>query len=238
MEHEHLQMCTLVPSSARCGVAANQLAIAPSPTILAMDQGCALPTSGAARPSPRPCLPQPQCARLSSRSASSATTNNSVANWWRSASASVACVRWKKPLRLRKKTAAAVRQDDTAGMTAKQAGHHPAFRTPIPVTEPFERQVTLITSAALKHLFLRAGDVLHLMTAQSSSEMEIWTNDRHLLALAAALPFSASPVAACRFAVTIRIGSAPVSCSRSRRPRDPAPPTQVRPLRERPGRRG
>ena len=33
-------------------------------------------------------------------------------------------------------------------------------------------------------LFLRAGDAIHLVTAQGAGFSEIWTNDRHLLAAA------------------------------------------------------
>jgi len=54
----------------------------------------------------------------------------------------------------------------------------------IPVTDALLRQVSLIVSAAPPNLFLRAGDAVHLTTAQSLGEPEIWTNDRHLLAAA------------------------------------------------------
>lgn len=38
--------------------------------------------------------------------------------------------------------------------------------------------------AAPKNLFLRAGDAIHLLTAQELGESEIWTGDRHMLAAA------------------------------------------------------
>jgi predicted nucleic acid-binding protein len=58
------------------------------------------------------------------------------------------------------------------------------FWTLIPVNEPLLRRVALLAGAAPKNLFLRAGDAVHLTTAQSLGEPEIWTNDRHLLAAA------------------------------------------------------
>ena len=54
----------------------------------------------------------------------------------------------------------------------------------VPVTEAILRRVTLLVSGAPPSLFLRAGDALHLATAQNEGETEIWTNDRHLLAAA------------------------------------------------------
>jgi len=54
----------------------------------------------------------------------------------------------------------------------------------IPVTDALLRRVSLLVSAAPPSLFIRAGDALHLATAQSLGEPEIWTNDHHLLAAA------------------------------------------------------
>jgi predicted nucleic acid-binding protein len=55
----------------------------------------------------------------------------------------------------------------------------------VPVTEALLHRVAMLVSAAPSTLFLRAGDAVHLMTAQDQGEPEIWTNDRHLLAAAA-----------------------------------------------------
>jgi predicted nucleic acid-binding protein len=50
------------------------------------------------------------------------------------------------------------------------------------------RHVALLVNAAPRNLYLRAGDALHLITAQGLGEPEIWTNDRHLLAAAQVRP--------------------------------------------------
>jgi predicted nucleic acid-binding protein len=54
----------------------------------------------------------------------------------------------------------------------------------VPVTDKLLRRVSLLVSGAPPNLFLRAGDAVHLSTAQDQGETEIWTNDRHLLAAA------------------------------------------------------
>jgi len=54
----------------------------------------------------------------------------------------------------------------------------------VPVTKRLLRRVATQLSATPATLFLRAGDAIHLITAQNQSETEIWTNDRHLLAAA------------------------------------------------------
>jgi predicted nucleic acid-binding protein len=56
--------------------------------------------------------------------------------------------------------------------------------TLIPVTDRLLRRAALLATTAPPTLFLRAGDALHLTTAQELGESEIWTNDRHLLAAA------------------------------------------------------
>jgi hypothetical protein len=43
----------------------------------------------------------------------------------------------------------------------------------------------LLVSAAPAGVYLRAGEAVHLTTAQDIGESEIWTNDRHLVAAAA-----------------------------------------------------
>jgi predicted nucleic acid-binding protein len=53
--------------------------------------------------------------------------------------------------------------------------------TLIPVTEAFLKRMSGFVSAAPPHVFLRAGDAVHLATARELGEHEIWTNDRHLL---------------------------------------------------------
>lgn len=54
----------------------------------------------------------------------------------------------------------------------------------IPVSEAILRRVSLVVGPAPANLFVRAGDALHLVTAQDLGEQEVWTNDRHLLAAA------------------------------------------------------
>jgi predicted nucleic acid-binding protein len=54
----------------------------------------------------------------------------------------------------------------------------------IPVTDALLDRVSLLVATAPPRLFLRAGDAVHLATAQSLGEAELWSNDRHLLAAA------------------------------------------------------
>jgi len=54
----------------------------------------------------------------------------------------------------------------------------------IPVGEPLLRRMSALVSAAPKGIYLRAGDAVHLITAQEVGEREVWTNDRHMLAAA------------------------------------------------------
>lgn len=58
------------------------------------------------------------------------------------------------------------------------------FWTLVPITDLLLHRVAFQVSAAPVTLFLRAADALHLTTAQTQGETEIWTNDRHLLAAA------------------------------------------------------
>jgi predicted nucleic acid-binding protein len=58
------------------------------------------------------------------------------------------------------------------------------FWTLIPISEQLLRRVVIFAGGAPRNLYLRGGDALHLTTAQSLGESEIWTNDRHLLAAA------------------------------------------------------
>lgn len=56
--------------------------------------------------------------------------------------------------------------------------------TLVPVTERILRRLSQLVSTAPRGIFLRAGDAVHLTTAQDLGEAELWTNDRHLLAAA------------------------------------------------------
>lgn len=56
--------------------------------------------------------------------------------------------------------------------------------TMIPVTEALLKRMSMLVSAAPARVYLRAGDAVHLSTAQEVGEREIWTNDRHMLAAA------------------------------------------------------
>jgi predicted nucleic acid-binding protein len=51
----------------------------------------------------------------------------------------------------------------------------------IPVSETILRVVDATVSKLPPTVFLRAGDAVHLASAQQSGFAEIWTNDRHLL---------------------------------------------------------
>jgi predicted nucleic acid-binding protein len=55
--------------------------------------------------------------------------------------------------------------------------------TMVPVSDDLLRRTsTLVISAP--DVILRAGDAIHLLTAQKLGEREIWTGDRHMLAAA------------------------------------------------------
>ena len=54
----------------------------------------------------------------------------------------------------------------------------------IPVTDALLRKTAMLFRALPPNLPLRAGDALHIATALDSAEPELWTNDRHLLAVA------------------------------------------------------
>jgi predicted nucleic acid-binding protein len=49
-----------------------------------------------------------------------------------------------------------------------------------PAHENRLRRAGLAALSAPDHLFLRAADAVHLVTAQELGETEIWTNDRHM----------------------------------------------------------
>ena len=53
-----------------------------------------------------------------------------------------------------------------------------------PVTSPLLRRTATMIAGLPPTVFIRAGDALHLATAATVGETEVWTNDRHLLAAA------------------------------------------------------
>jgi predicted nucleic acid-binding protein len=56
--------------------------------------------------------------------------------------------------------------------------------TLVPVGERLLRKITSLVGAAPSGVYLRAGDAIHLATAQDLGEHEIWTSNRHMLAAA------------------------------------------------------
>ena len=54
----------------------------------------------------------------------------------------------------------------------------------IPVTEGVLRRTSALILSAPPDLFIRTADAVHLITAQEAGELEVWTNDRHMLAAA------------------------------------------------------
>ncbi len=54
----------------------------------------------------------------------------------------------------------------------------------IPVTERLLQKMVVLMGTLPSTTYLRAGDALHLTTAQDLGEREIWTSDRHILAAA------------------------------------------------------
>jgi predicted nucleic acid-binding protein len=56
--------------------------------------------------------------------------------------------------------------------------------TAVPVTERLLRRVEATTRTLPPSCYLRTFDALHLVTAADSGFVEVWTNDRHMLAAA------------------------------------------------------
>jgi predicted nucleic acid-binding protein len=56
--------------------------------------------------------------------------------------------------------------------------------TAVPVTERLLRRVEAATRALPPSCYLRTFNALHLVTAADSGFVEVWTNDRHMLAAA------------------------------------------------------
>ena len=54
--------------------------------------------------------------------------------------------------------------------------------TPVPVTERLLRRVETAARALPDACYLRTCDALHLVTAAGLGLVEVWTNDRHMLA--------------------------------------------------------
>jgi len=57
--------------------------------------------------------------------------------------------------------------------------------TLIPVSDSLLREASFLVSGAPQNTILRAGDAIHLTTARSVGESEIWASDRHLVSAAA-----------------------------------------------------
>jgi len=51
----------------------------------------------------------------------------------------------------------------------------------IPISEKILRSVEAVTARLPSTIFLRAGDAIHLATAQSEGFSDVWSNDRHML---------------------------------------------------------
>jgi predicted nucleic acid-binding protein len=56
--------------------------------------------------------------------------------------------------------------------------------TATPVTDRLLRRVEMMTRALPRTCYLRTFDALHLVTVADTGFVEIWTNDRHMLAAA------------------------------------------------------
>jgi predicted nucleic acid-binding protein len=56
--------------------------------------------------------------------------------------------------------------------------------TLVPVSDAMLKRIGTLVSAVPATVYLRAGDAVHLTTAEEAGEQEIWTNDRHMLAAA------------------------------------------------------
>jgi predicted nucleic acid-binding protein len=56
--------------------------------------------------------------------------------------------------------------------------------TAVPVTDRLLRKVEAATRALPQSCYLRTFDAVHLVTAADSGFVEVWTNDRHMLAAA------------------------------------------------------
>jgi predicted nucleic acid-binding protein len=92
------------------------------------------------------------------------------------------------------------------GSLTRQQGHELAdlFRNHveadlwglIPVTDALLRRTAILIRGIQSDAFLRAGDAIHLATAMDAGELEIWTNDRHLIGAAGQVGLIGRSVAA------------------------------------------
>jgi len=55
----------------------------------------------------------------------------------------------------------------------------------IPIHEALLRRTSTLMVSGPPDLFLRTADAVHLTTAREAGELDVWTNDRHMLASAA-----------------------------------------------------
>jgi len=64
----------------------------------------------------------------------------------------------------------------------------------IPISDGFLFRAELLISTVRGSLYLRAGDAVHLVSAQEAGFTEIWSNDRHMLAAAPAFGLTGKSV--------------------------------------------
>jgi len=64
----------------------------------------------------------------------------------------------------------------------------------LPLSEPFLFRVASLVTALPPSLYLRAGDAIHLATAQEAGFTEIWSNDRRVLLAAPAFGLTGKSV--------------------------------------------
>ena len=55
----------------------------------------------------------------------------------------------------------------------------------MPIHEPLLRRTSALIVSGPPDLFIRTADAVHLTTAREAGELDVWTNDRHMLASAA-----------------------------------------------------
>jgi len=77
-----------------------------------------------------------------------------------------------------------VSSERCSALVAQFSGHlETGVWTMAPVSENILRRTSTLPLFAPR-MILRAGDAIHLLTAQQLGEREVWTNDRHMLAAA------------------------------------------------------
>ena len=55
----------------------------------------------------------------------------------------------------------------------------------IPIPESLLKRTSALIISAPSDLFILTGDAVHLTSAREAGKLEVWTNDRHMLASAA-----------------------------------------------------